>query len=61
MNLFKNYTYSWQQIGIFKLAMLSIGILIGAHFPTLVMDNLMLVALVAIVASGYTMYSSFSQ
>ena len=61
MNLFKNYTYSWQEIGIFKLAMLSIGILIGAHWPTLVMDNLLLIAVVAIVSTMYTMYRSFSQ
>lgn len=61
MNLFKNYTYSWKEIGIFKLAMLTIGVIIGAHWPTVVMDNLMLIAVVAAVTTAYTMYVSFGQ
>ena len=32
MKIFRNYTYSWWQIGLLKLALLSIGIAIGARW-----------------------------
>jgi len=61
MNLFKNYTYTWYQIGIFKLAMLSIGVIIGSYYAELVTDNMMPILGIAVLASVYTMYKSFTQ
>lgn len=61
MNIFKKYTYSWQEIGIFKIALLAIGILIGACWHEFWGSYFMPLAAVAIVASVYIMYVSFKQ
>lgn len=61
MNLFKNYTYSWQQIGVFKLSLLSIGVIIGTYWNEFFSANMTLVVIVAVVATAYTMYVSLKQ
>jgi hypothetical protein len=33
MNLFKTFTLKWWQTGLFKLMLLSLGIVIGAAWP----------------------------
>ena len=33
MNIFKSFTFKWWQAGLFKVALLSLGILIGATWP----------------------------
>lgn len=33
MNIFKNYVYSWWQVGLLKLALLSFGLAIGSYWP----------------------------
>ena len=38
MNIFKSYTFDWKQIGVFKLALLSIGAIGGAYFADFVKD-----------------------
>ena len=35
MNLFKDFTLKWWQAGIFKVALLSLGIIIGSMWPEL--------------------------
>ncbi len=32
MNLFKDYTFSWQQAALLKTSVLLIGLALGAHF-----------------------------
>lgn len=32
MKILKNYTFTWWQMGVFKLCLLSIGIAIGAYW-----------------------------
>jgi len=61
MNIFKSYTYTWKQIGIFKLALLSIGILIGSQWSEFFVDNVVVVVGVAIVTTVYVIYISLKQ
>ena len=35
MNIFKDFTLKWWQAGIFKIALLSFGIIIGSAWPEL--------------------------
>ncbi len=61
MTLFKNYTFSWKQLGVFKLALLSIGAIIGALWHEFFSANMTLLVIIAIVATAYTMYISLKQ
>jgi len=33
MNIFKSFTFKWWEAGIFKLSLLSLGILLGSTWP----------------------------
>jgi hypothetical protein len=61
MNIFKSYTYTWWQMGIFKLALISIGVLVGAYWHEFFSANMTLVAVVAVVTTAYVMYVSLKQ
>lgn len=61
MKLFKSYTYAWWQIGIFKLALLAIGVFIGARWHDFFLENQTLVVVVAIIASIYILSVSITQ
>lgn len=61
MKLFTSYTYTWWQIGIFKLALLSIGILIGTHWNDWFGTNMLAVGIVAALATTYITYVSLKQ
>lgn len=61
MNLFKSYTFSWQEIGIFKVALLAIGIIIGAYWPDFFRGNLTLLVVIALVAGAYSWYVAIKQ
>ena len=59
--LFKNYTFTWQQIGVFKLALLSIGVIIGSVWQEFFTANILAVVVVAIITTAYIMYISIKQ
>jgi len=61
MDLFKNYTFTWWQIGIFKLALLSLGVAIGAYWSEFWSSYLIALIVIAVVASAYIMYTSLKQ
>lgn len=61
MSLFKSYKFSWKQIGIFKLALLSIGAIIGAYLADFVQNYIVIFLVVAIVSSTYIMSVSLKQ
>jgi len=61
MNPFKSYTLTWWQIGIFKLALLAIGVSIGAYWHDIFAGSLVVLIVIAIVASAYTMYVALKQ
>lgn len=61
MIFFKKYTYEWWQIGIFKLALLAIGIMIGAHWYEFWNGYVTTLIVVAAIASVYIAYVSLKQ
>jgi len=60
MKLFGSYTYTWWQMGIFKLSLLAIGVIGGAYFSSFVMSSLWVFVVIAALASGYIIAASFS-
>lgn len=61
MNLFKNYTFTWWQIGIFKLALLSIGVLIGTYWNEIFQPHLTALLVIAVVTTVYVISISLKQ
>jgi hypothetical protein len=58
---FKSYTFTWWQIGIFKLALLTIGIAIGSYWSEFFKNYLVPLIIIAVIASLYIMVISFKQ
>jgi len=61
MNLFKSYTYKWWQMGIFKIALLSIGINIGAYWSEIFSSYLNILIIIWIISAIYIMCISFKK
>lgn len=61
MKLLKSYAYTWQQIGIFKLALLAVGVAIGTHWHEFFANYMTEVLVVAIAASVYIIGISSAQ
>ncbi|MEK7612276.1 MAG: hypothetical protein AAB407_02965 [Patescibacteria group bacterium] len=61
MKLFTSYTFTWWQIGIFKLALLSIGAAIGAYCSEFFQANMTAVIIVAVVSTVYVLYVALKQ
>lgn len=55
MNIFKSYTFKWWQMGIFKLALIGIGILIGSYWAEFWGGLTTPVIVVTVVASAYVL------
>ncbi len=61
MHVFRSYTFSWLQIGIFKFAMITIGLAIGAYWHELVREYIRAIVVIAIVTSAYIGYITLQQ
>lgn len=61
MTLFKSYTFTWWQLGIFKLALLAFGVAAGAYWHEFFAAYLGALLFVAIAAALYTWYIALSQ
>ncbi|MBM3506574.1 MAG: hypothetical protein FJX64_02410 [Alphaproteobacteria bacterium] len=57
MNLFRSYTFTWWQIGVLKLALLGIGVLVGAAWHELFTANTAAIA----AATAYIVLVSLRQ
>jgi hypothetical protein len=53
LNIFKTLRLHWYEAVILKIAILSFGILIGANWPTIVLDWATPLLIVAVVTSLY--------
>ena len=56
MNLFKTFTLAWWQAGIFKVGMLTLGIVIGAYWQEIFGGYLPLLIIIAVVSLAYVSY-----
>lgn len=59
-NLFRSYTYTWWQMGIFKISLLSIGLIAGAYLSSFVLGVVWLIVAVAALATGYVIMASLT-
>src|SRR5665648_761253 len=55
--IFKSYTFTWWQIGIFKLALLAIGAAIGAHWHEFFGASLTTLIIIAVIAGFYIAFT----
>ncbi len=60
-NLFKNYTFTWKQVGVFKLSLLSIGAIIGTTWHEFFSAYITIVVIIAIITTVYIMSVSLRQ
>ena len=56
MNIFKDFTLKWWQAGIFKAAMLSVGIIIGSTWPELFRGWTPFLFVLFFISGGYVTY-----
>ena len=61
MTLFKSYTFTWQEIGVFKLALLALGTAIGAYWHEFFLANMTAVIAIAVATLLYTGYVALKQ
>ncbi len=61
MNIFKNYTYSWWQVGLLKLALLCFGIVIGAHWSDVFAPFIIYLIFLGIALAIYMGFISLRQ
>lgn len=59
-NLFRSYTYTWWQMRIFKISLLSIGLIAGAYLSSSVQGVVWLVVAIAALATGYVIMASLT-
>jgi uncharacterized membrane protein len=59
--IFKSYTFTWWQIGIFKLALLAFGAAIGAYWHDFFGANLTALIIIAVIASVCIVFTSLKQ
>ncbi len=61
MTIFKNYTFTWWQAGIFKACLLVICIEIGANWPQVFAPYTTLLVIIGVVLGIYLAYLSFKK
>lgn len=55
MGIFKSVTFSWWQIGVFKLALLSFGIILGVSYQSFFQQWIVFVMITFVVPALYTL------
>ena len=61
MKIFKQYTYQWWEMGIFKLSLLLLGIAIGAYWQQAFLPYIAMLAGAGVLLGLYMMYASVRQ
>jgi hypothetical protein len=61
MKILKSYTFTWQQMAIFKLALIALGIAIGAYWHTFFGAIITILLVVGIIAAVYILFVSFKK
>jgi MFS family permease len=60
MNLFRAYTYSWWQMGVFKVSLLAIGMILGASLASVVLAWLWVFVVLAVISTIYVVVASLT-
>jgi len=53
MNIFKPFTMTWWQVGVFKLCLLAAGIILGVYLHDFFLTWIAVVAVVCVLAGPY--------
>jgi hypothetical protein len=53
MNPFKSFTLTWWQAGLFKMSLISLGIIMGANFQIFFLKWIVLVTIVFVLGALY--------
>ena len=61
MNIFKKYIYSWWQIGLLKLALLSFGVAIGTYWHEVFSQYIVALIVIGVILGFYLIFVSFGQ
>lgn len=61
MNIFKNYTFTWWQAGIFKISVICVGVAIGANWPDIFAPYTAMLIAGAVVLGIYIAIISFKK
>ena len=61
MNIFKDYTFTWWQIGLFKLALLCFGVAIGSYWHEVFSGYISALVLIGIILAGYIGFISIQK
>lgn len=56
MNIFKDFTLKWWEAGIFKIALLSLGIVIGSAWPEFFKGWIPFLIILFLISGGYVTY-----
>jgi hypothetical protein len=56
MNILKTFTLTWWQTGLFKVGMLALGLVIGAHWHGIVATYIPALGIVAVISLAYVSY-----
>ena len=61
MTIFKNYTFTWWQVGLLKFALLFVGIAVGSYWSTVLAPFALHFLVVGIALGLYIKYVGFKQ
>jgi hypothetical protein len=59
MKILRSYTFTWQQIAIFKLALIALGIAIGTYWHTFFASIITILVVIGVIAAVYILFVSF--
>jgi hypothetical protein len=61
MKIFRDYTYTWWQVSIFKISMITMGVIIGSLWAEVFVDFLAVLVAVAVLTIGYISFITFRE
>ena len=61
MNIFKNYTFSWWQVGLLKLALFSFGLVVGAYWHEVFSQYITVLIILGVALAIYIGFISLKQ
>ena len=59
MKFLKSYTYTWQELAVFKISLMAFGVVVGANWYQFFGANLAIFVFIWIVSAAYILYISF--